>query len=440
MARIQNKRHSLYVQLLVLLLTAFGISAAVFLVLNGLGNKAIDHILNNNEYIESQKEDNVSELQKYIVENELSSRDSALLSEWVQKQEILSISIYKDGILVFDSSYPDQEIWEQEIAGEEYTWRSYHSIYFSDGEADVLITGLYGYRLNGYAVIVELCLSFLVFLSVVFWGVRKKLSYILKLSADVEVLEGGSLDCPITIKGEDELTVLAEGLENMRRSFQEMIYREEEMVRQNRKIVTEMSHDLRTPITSIMLYIEILRKEKYDGKKQLGEYLEKIEKKAEQLRLLTDHLFEYALIAGDQNAKMEEPEQFDVLFYDLISETCHYLEQEGFQTDLQVQWTEETLQICSDYVLRIMDNLTSNIVKYADPQFPVTIGSIRDNAQVGFFIENRIRFSDITQESTGIGIQNMKNMMKKMGGECRIEQQDDRFQVQIRFPRMNSQI
>ena len=53
---------------------------------------------------------------------------------------------------------------------------------------------------------------------------------------------------------------LAEGIENMRKSFQRMIHKETEIVRENQKIVTEMSHDLRTPITSIMLYTELLEK------------------------------------------------------------------------------------------------------------------------------------------------------------------------------------
>ena len=268
---------------------------------------------------------------------------------------------------------------------------------------------------------------------VVFWGVRKKLAYILKLSNEVEILEGGSLDYPITIKGEDELAVLAEGLDSMRRSFQDMMRREEEIVRQNQRVVTEMSHDIRTPVTSIMLYTEILKKEQYDDEKQGKEYLDKIERKAGQLRQLTDHLFEYALFAGEQETVLEEPEQFDLLFYDLISETCHYLEQKGFRIDLQVQWPEEKIRICSDYVMRIMDNITSNIVKYADPRFPVRIASIQENGQIGFCIENHIYNSDTVQESTGIGIQNMKNMMRKMNGECRVEQENDRFRIQIRF-------
>ncbi len=433
MAQIHNKRNSLYVQLFLLLLAAIGLSSFVFLILNRIGDEQIERLLSNGEYVESKNEEYALKLQEYVNENELSSRDSSALSEWIKKQEILSLSVYKDGIQVFDSAYPDQEIWELEIADGDYTWLSYHPIRFSDGNASIVITGLYGYRLSGYVLLMEICISFLVFLIVVFWGVRKKLAYILKLSNEVEILEGGSLDYPITINGEDELAVLAEGLDSMRRSFRDMMRREEEIVRQNQRVVTEMSHDIRTPVTSIMLYTEILKKEQYDDEKQVKEYLDKIERKAGQLRQLTDHLFEYALFAGEQEAVLEEPEQFDLLFYDLISETCHYLEQKGFRIDLQVQWPEEKIRICSDYVMRIMDNITSNIVKYADPRFPVRITSIQENEQIGFCIENHIYDSDMVQESTGIGIRNMKNMMRKMNGECRVEQENDRFRIQIRF-------
>jgi len=79
------------------------------------------------------------------------------------------------------------------------------------------------------------------------------MDYILQLSKEIQILEGGSLEYAITVKGKDELSKLAEGIEGMRKSFKRMIRKETEIVRENQKIVTEMSHDLRTPITSVML-------------------------------------------------------------------------------------------------------------------------------------------------------------------------------------------
>ena len=124
------------------------------------------------------------------------------------------------------------------------------------------------------------------------------MAYILQLKDEIEILEGGSLDYPITVKGKDELAALAKGLDNMRKSFAGLIDQEGKMVQENQRIITEMSHDLRTPVTSIILYTEILKKGTYKDQEQQREYIEKIGQKAQRMKQLTDNLFEYSLIGS----------------------------------------------------------------------------------------------------------------------------------------------
>ncbi len=181
------------------------------------------------------------------------------------------------------------------------------------------------------------------------------MNYILKLSEEIELLEGGSLDYKITVKGKDELTALAEGLDNMRLSFRSLIKREADIVRENQKVITEMSHDIRTPVTSIMLYTEIIKTGKYKDEVHLKEYIEKIDKKAHRMKQLTEHLYEYTLVTGTTEMVLEEPEYYEVLFYDLFSETCSYLRQKGFTIELGMEWVDKKLRICTDYIWRIID-------------------------------------------------------------------------------------
>ena len=94
-----------------------------------------------------------------------------------------------------------------------------------------------------------------------------------------------------------------------------------------------MSHDLRTPVTSIMLYTEILKTGKGQTEEQKREYIEKIDKKSRRMKQLIDHLFEYSLVTGETEIQLEDPETYEVLFYDLFSETCSYLEQSGFRVE-----------------------------------------------------------------------------------------------------------
>ena len=71
--------------------------------------------------------------------------------------------------------------------------------------------------------------------------------------------------------------------------------------------------------------------------------------------------------------------------------------------------------------------------KNADKKAPVTIGTARRNGMRGFYFENRISCTGDPQESTGVGIQSIKNMMTKMGGKCTVGQGKRHFQTDIIF-------
>ena len=195
-----------------------------------------------------------------------------------------------------------------------------------------------------------------------------------------------------------------------------------------------MSHDLRTPITSVMLYTEILKKGAYKDENQLRDYLERIDRKSRRMKQLTDHLFQYSLVTGETNVQLEEAESFRVLFYDLLSETCSYLMQRGFHVEVEGEWTDSKIQICTDYVTRVMDNVTSNIIKYAESSQPIQIIILAEKERVGFCFENIIRDLEEKPESTAIGVQCIKIMMRIMGGKCIIKEEKDRFSAEILFP------
>ncbi len=431
--RATNKRDSIYFQLLMLLIISAVLSVILFVFLETTGTKLMDRFYDS-EYGNRKNKAYVKELQKYVKEEYLSYRDTDKISSWVKKQKIIYVQIYKDGVKVFDSVYPDQEEWGETIDDDAYLLERFYFVEFAEGVTSVSITGVYSYQLYQYAMMVEELIAFVFFIMLVLLGIRRKMKYIRRLGDEVEILEGGSLYYEITVKGKDELARLAESVENMRKAFNRLITQETEMIHENQRIVTEMSHDLRTPVTSIMLYTEILKKGKYKDEKQLLEYIEKIDRKAHAMKQLTENLFEYSLVTGENDIELEKAEQYEVIFYDLFSETCSYLEEKGFRAEFKVEWSQNKVRISSDYIIRIMDNITSNIVKYADTSFPVCIASISDNAMDGFVIENKIKENDEKIESTGIGIQSIKNMMMKMGGKCLVEEDKDIFRVILLFP------
>lgn len=432
--QIRNRTSSIYVQLLrLLILSALG-SFLLFAGLEAVSSFLISRHFESPAYVERQNNRYIQKLEKYIRQEEISTADTQELKEWTKKQKVLYLQIFKDNLLVFDSEYSQKEVEKEGFQVSNAELENYYTVEFEDGPAKVSIAGAYVYQLYNYIFIGELLLSFGFFLLFVLMGIRKKMRYILLLRDEIEILEGGSLDYSITVNGKDELADLASGLEGMRKSFQGLIRQEEKMVRENQRIVTEMSHDLRTPVTSIMLYAEILKKNSWKGREKDLEYIEKIHQKARRMKQLTDHLFEYSLITGEEQGPMEEPELYEILFYDLFSETCSYLEQKGFQVKFQVNWLEKKIRISTEYVIRIMDNITSNLVKYADPEYPVLISSEEEGHMAGFSFENQIRRTEEKVESTGIGVQSIRTMTAKMGGRCTIETQENCYRLKILFP------
>jgi len=431
---VVSKKDSIYFQLLKLLLCSAVMVVLLFVGMNFISNYTIDYYYYNTNYSEKKDAEYIEKLQKYIDRNAISSRDTANLKAWVKKQNILTLKIYKDHIKVFDSDYPDKEIWEENIEANEYEWETYYSVEFADGMARVGIIGWYGYKSYNYALVAEIVVSFVLFFILVLLGIRRKMKYISKLCDEIGILEGGNLDYAITIKGNDELAALAEGLNSMRLSFQEMIEQEAEIVSENSKIITEMSHDLRTPVTSIMLYTEILKKGSYKDENKLLEYLEKIDRKSHRMKQLADHLFEYSMVSGGKEIELEPAESCEVRFYDLLSETCGYLMQEGFDVDFRVEWKDRNIRVYTEYIVRIIDNITSNITKYADPRHKVVISSLYTSHMAGFVFENAERELEEKQDSNVVGIQSIKNMMRKMGGDFRVAQKNGRFRIEILFP------
>lgn len=431
---VVRKRDSIYMQLLKLLAAAAFVSFLFFILLNWAGNTFLNWFYMTTSYEEEKNEAYVAKLQQYVSQNHISTEDTRALTQWVQRQRVVTLQVYQDRILIYDSEYPEQDLKSEQIEAADYNWAVYYTVQFSDGEAEISISGIYSYQYYSYALVVELLLSFSLFAGIVLWGMRSKIQYIRKLNSEIGILESGDLDYEITVSGQDELAALAEGLDMMRRSFREKVRQEAHLQEAHYKMVTEMSHDLRTPLTAVMLYTEILKKRQVKSEEQFREYIDKIDQKTRRMKQLTDHLFEYALVTGEPQVKLEPPVPFDIVFYDLLSEACVYLEQNGLHTELDFEWSKERIQIHTEFLIRILDNLTSNLVKYADPAFPIRILSEHTAAMAGLVFENVIKKPENKTDSTGIGLENVKKMMERMHGSCITEERDGYFRVRLFFP------
>ena len=429
---MKNKTSRLTMRFGVLLLIALFSSTVFILILRFGGAAAIESYFERTGFQQKYNEKRIANLQSFIDKHGLSTKDVAQITKWAKTQPMILLEIYRANVLLY-TSYAPEEAMENEMEAPHYAWVSYYEVAFSDGDADVVIYADDSYRFYTLLTIVSLGLSTLLFLVIFLLGCQGMIRYICKLSGEIQAMEGGDLDIPISVMGNDELTSLAKSLDSMRRAFKAQKEHEAEMFQANQAMITQMSHDLRTPMTVLQIYTDIL---KYNRCKpeQVSDYLMKIDRKVAQMKQLSENLFEYSLISREQTIVLEGPMPFREAMHDLLSETVTVLSEQGFSFDLQLDWPQEKVCVHPPYLKRIMDNVTSNISKYAakDSALQVKVGSV--GRMVYLSIRNQIAFRDAEQEGTHIGITNIRAMMEKMGGECKVKSTESVFRMELCFP------
>ena len=416
-----------------------GLCSILLLVVMQLGlNKFLRYYFNQPEAQQSAAQRQVKELQDYINEEGLSVTDTREITDWTRRHRYTLLELYQDHSLVYSSYAPKVYVSREDDTGDRpkmpnYDWMPIYTVEFADGEAQAVLyyNGMDAYY--GVGCDILLLLAIVAFPLFFLFGSRKIIRYIVQLSEEIQAMEGGDLDHAITVKGEDELTTLASCLDSMRVTLHRQQQQEAESSAKVKNLITEMSHDLRTPLTTLLLYTEILRSHKYDSEAQMNDYLTKIDTKARQIKQLSDNLFEYALVTRDTVVTLDEPAHFSEIFEEPLTEMVDHLQQRSFVCALELGDDDPILTVKGQYVRRILDNITSNILKYADPENEIVVRSVQEENRVGLSFLNKTLPVPSSAESTKVGLTSMETMMEKMNAVFRVEQGKDWFCVTLLF-------
>ena len=431
-----SKRGSLTAQFVRLLLGAGIACCILFLALRTALGFGVDFYARHSDFRQRETARRIGEFQAFVQEEELSSTDVEQISAWVRQQDFTLLELYRDQVLVYSSFVPDQDdIGHEGKPTPFYDWMPRASVFFADGELQVLLyyDPVLAWVRWGTAGLIVLCVG--LFLAVFLLGCRRIVRYICLLSQEVQVMENGDFSRPVTVQGSDELAALASCLDSMRVTLAQQRRQEAETSARVKDLITQMSHDLRTPLTTLLLYTEIVAGGKYHSQAQLEEYLGKIDTKARQIKQLSDNLFEYALVTRDTVVALDGPAPFSQIFEEPLAEFADQLDQRGFGCLLDLGEEDVRLQVYRPYIRRIFDNIASNIFKYADPAHPVLVSFVREGEKAGLAFANVPLPPDTGgAESTKVGLISVQTMMEKMQAESRVSQSAQRYCITLLFP------
>lgn len=429
-----NYKNKLASKLILSSILAFLISALLFLLLQEIAREVINRYCQKPEVISSHYREKTDRLQQYVDRNKLSLSDAGSLRGWTTEEELIEIAVYYNhGLLYHSHTLSPKVFLEQPASKEALSGQNVYPLVFQDGTATVYIWDLFEHRYTDYATYLNLLLFFLCFLTIMIFFIHKKVAYIHSLEQEIRILKGGDLDYEITVKGNDELSSLAREINEMRKGF---IVREQYTARvkeASNELMTNISHDLRTPLTALIGYLDILE----DDPLPAGQspFLQKCKSRALQLKVLVNNLFEYFFVSAGS------PVQFQFCactvkeaLEDILKEHVYLLEQSGFSVSNSVCLPDASIQADSGMIQRIFDNLFSNARRYAAPSFAIRLESRMDSGDFTLLIENQVSKSAEDTAKTGLGLKNCEQMMLLHHGHLIFEKQENIFRIRLIFP------
>ena len=371
----------------------------------------------------------MSELETCVEENRLRPESRKELWRWCRKGEV-DIEVFVDGHLVFSSIF-DVNNKQYNMEESEREKEKARQVRFGDVQADVVFYPYY--HMYDKARAVEIVATILLFFAIIVIGVRKEIEYIHLITEEIQVLEGGDLTREITVRGDDEITTLAESVNEFRESMLNQMAMIEQLEKSNRRTLAEIAHDLRTPLTSLIMYLDFAQKE-IEGREPTAElYLTRAGEKSVRLKNLLDENYCYTTMQDYFLMEKTKEPAYEVL-RGFLGDINSGLEREGFFVRSEISFGHSEILVQRDAVARVFGNLMSNIIKYASKEDEVLVCCEEQDKFVVVTAVNKVRvFEGEKPESTGFGSRISKRLMEEMNGDYSAEESGGFFTTTLRF-------
>ena len=211
--------------------------------------------------------------------------------------------------------------------------------------------------------------------------------------------------------------------------------------RELKEAITNISHDLRTPLTAICGYLDLLEKQNHSEATE--RYIEQIRNRSEVLKQLTEELFRYSIISSTPELSYEKVNLCRVLEESLISFEGT-MQQAGIQPEIQMPSVPVWRTLDYSAVVRVFGNIINNAIRYSDGDFEV---HLEENGKITFSntanklttvevgkLFDRFYTVDTARKSTGLGLAIAKTLVEKMNGKIEANIKNKKLNIVICFP------
>ena len=247
-----------------------------------------------------------------------------------------------------------------------------------------------------------------------------------------------------------------ENLQSIQLGIQKAVDEQTRAERMKTELITNVSHDIKTPLTSIVNYVDLLEKEDIQPEKA-KEYVDVLNRQAARLKKLTEDLVEASKASSGSLPVHLAPTDVNVLLSQLAGDYLEKLEDAQLEPIFRPAPSQPVIQADGQLLSRVLGNLFSNICKYAMPGTRVYFESAADENTVSLTFKNISKYElnipaeelmarfvrgDRSRhtEGSGLGLSIAQSLTELQGGTFRLEIDGDLFKAVVTFPREQTEL
>lgn len=298
-------------------------------------------------------------------------------------------------------------------------------------------------------VLFPVIIFFMIFLTVI----NKRIKYLEYITRSLSEIKNEKYLKKLDVIGKDEISELAKGINIMSERLKENYEKEKKNEEAKNELIVAVSHDLKTPLTSIIGYLDLLNDNKYDYSEEQKAYLDIAYKKSLDLKKLTEELFEYTKLANDYIELEKIKFNISILLNQLIGEYTQFFNEKGIEVKIENPFSEINCEIDIQKIIRVFENLIKNAEKYSYPgsEFKITVE--RESNIVKFIFENegdKIEKEDLEKifekmyrldkarnsenEGSGLGLAISRKIVELHGGKLWAECNENKISFNMTLP------
>ena len=279
--------------------------------------------------------------------------------------------------------------------------------------------------------------------------IKDKVNKIETIRNGIDKIKNGNIEHKIEIKKDLLFDDIVKDINEIGKTINIAVEERLKSERMKNELITNVSHDLKTPLTAIINYISLMKKEDIQPK-HLKDYVQVLDKRSQRLKILIEDLFEASKI-GSNNIELNlEENDINQLLTQTLVEMEDYINES--KLDFIVNTPDKEVYILADgkKTFRVFENIISNILKYSLEKTRVYIDLVESDKKVHISFKNISKYQlnfdpdEITErftrgdlsrntEGSGLGLAIAKGLVQAQGGELKVDIIGDLFIVNIDF-------